>query len=268
MLLSAATISGFKSFRKPVEILFSERTSVLIGPNDHGKTNVLLAVERLAPDKQFAREDVNDRTNEDAAHITYQFSLTDAELTAIDSGIRPLLEQELNGIAEHLTAPRTQTMGELAALTESPIQRWVKNIQNTRKIEFVRHVGRSLELCAPALVENARVALFSVLSPLVPKVLLFSAGILRQLPDTVTLSALESNEVMQGVFRLAGIWDLRSELLSGNPRGFGGPNNPDDSKKLDSRERYSLSTLVNDIRLTTPSVTILFTRTNRAEHRK
>ena len=41
---------------------------------------------------------------------------------------------------------------------------------------------------------------------------------MRQLPDTVTLSALESNEVMQGVFRLAGVWDLRSELLSGNTR--------------------------------------------------
>jgi predicted ATP-dependent endonuclease of OLD family len=211
MLLSAATISGFKSFRKPVEILFSGRTSVLIGPNDHGKTNVLLAVERLAPDKQFAREDINDRTNEDAAHITYQFSLSDAELTVIDCGIRGLLEQEF-------AESNAETIGELVAPTESPAQRWVKDIQTTRTIEFVRHVGRSLELYAPALAENVRAALFSILSPHVPKVFLFSPDILRQLPDTVTLSALESNEVMQGVFRLAGIWDLRNELLSGNTR--------------------------------------------------
>jgi energy-coupling factor transporter ATP-binding protein EcfA2 len=218
MLLSAATISGFKSFRKPVEILFSDRTSVLIGPNDQGKTNVLLAVERLAPDKQFDREDINDRVNDDAAHITYQFTLTDSELTSIETGIRQLLEQELNRTAEHHAESSAKTLGELDAVAESPIQQWVKDIQTTRKIEFVRHVGRSLDLRAPALAENVRVALCSVLSPLVPKVFLFSPDVLRQLPDTVTLLSLECNEVMQGVFRLAGIWDLRRELLSGNTR--------------------------------------------------
>jgi predicted ATP-dependent endonuclease of OLD family len=157
MLLSAATISGFKSFGKPIEILFSDRTSVLIGPNDHGKTNVLLAVERLAPHKQFAREDINDRTHEDAAHITYQLSLSDAELTVIDCAIRRLLEHEL-------TESNEETIGELKVLTESPIQRWTKDIQAARKIEFVRHVGRSLELCAPALAEDVKVALFNVIS--------------------------------------------------------------------------------------------------------
>lgn len=163
MLLSAATISGFKSFRKLVEIFFSDRTSVLIGPNDHGKTNVLLAVERLDPHKQFSRDDINHRTNEDAAHITYHFSLTDAELTPIDRGRRRLLEEEL-------TESNAETVGELDVPTESPIQRWVKDTQTTRKLAFVRHVGRSLELCAPALAEDVRVALFSVLSPLVPRV--------------------------------------------------------------------------------------------------
>ena len=64
MILHAARISGFKSFRKPVDVFFSERTTVLIGPNDHGKTNVLLAIEKLSPDKEFPKEEVNDRIRE------------------------------------------------------------------------------------------------------------------------------------------------------------------------------------------------------------
>ena len=85
MILRAATISGFRSFRKPVEIFFSPRTSLLIGPNDHGKTNVLLAIERLVSDKEFAREDVNDRIGEEqVAYITYQLQLSEAEVGSLE----------------------------------------------------------------------------------------------------------------------------------------------------------------------------------------
>src|SRR5580698_1310197 len=71
MLLRAATISGFRSFRKPVEVFFSSRTTVLIGPNDHGKTNVLLAIDKLGAEREFAQQDVNDRISEgstDSSH--------------------------------------------------------------------------------------------------------------------------------------------------------------------------------------------------------
>ena len=53
---------------------------------------------------------------------------------------------------------------------------------------------------------------------MMPKVFLFTPAAPRRLPDTVNLSTLEANEVMQGVFRLAGIWELRQALLSGNTR--------------------------------------------------
>lgn len=137
VILKAATISGFKSFRKPVQVYFSERTSILIGPNDHGKTNVLLAIERLGADKEFTREDINHRISAEAAHLTYQFATSDAEIQVIESGIRPLLEQEASAETERLSrlsgtdgsdsseAPLGGvTLKQLAAPPISPVKEW------------------------------------------------------------------------------------------------------------------------------------------------
>jgi predicted ATP-dependent endonuclease of OLD family len=61
VILKSIVINGYKSFRKKIELPLSQRTSVLIGPNDHGKTNALLAVEKLNPEKPFLKDEVNDR---------------------------------------------------------------------------------------------------------------------------------------------------------------------------------------------------------------
>lgn len=92
------------------------------------------------------------------------------------------------------------------------------SVQVDRRVEFVRRVGKPLELKAQALSDETRSAVATVLLPMMPKVFLFTPAVLRQLPDTVNPSTLEANEVMQGVFRLAGIWETRSELLYGNTR--------------------------------------------------
>jgi hypothetical protein len=99
----------------------------------------------------------------------------------------------------------------------------------------------------------------TILQPMMPKVFLFTPAALRQLPDTVNLSTLEGNEVMQGVFRLAGVWESRGTLLSGNTR-----QNQDDlreaSTTLTTQIRknwtqgkdleFHLEYVANDIRLT------------------
>src|SRR5271166_1103872 len=95
MILQSAKISGYKSFRQPVEVFCSQRTTVLIGPNDHGKTNILLAVEKLSPDRDFDAEEVNDRLpDKTAACITFRLQLSDSDVNGLASAIKPFLEQE------------------------------------------------------------------------------------------------------------------------------------------------------------------------------
>jgi hypothetical protein len=178
MILLAATISGFKSFRKPVEIFFSPRTSVLIGPNDHGKTNVLLAIDKLGADKEFSQKDVNDRLRgEQTAHITYRFQVSEAEIHAIESGIKPLLEQEIDSERERFSKLNAtdgpdsidrpqggslQSLGSLASGPRiGPLKQWWTSAQSSRHIEFVREVGKPLDLRNDVLPDAARAALAS-----------------------------------------------------------------------------------------------------------
>ena len=77
MILKSVVISGYKSFRNKVELPIPSRTGILIGPNDHGKTNALLAVEKLNPEKAFLSEEVNDRLpSPESAYISFTLALT------------------------------------------------------------------------------------------------------------------------------------------------------------------------------------------------
>lgn len=222
MLLCEVKISAFRSFRKVVD-LFVSRTTILIGPNDHGKTNVLLAVDKLSSDKEFLPSEVNDRAGGEAASIIFGLSVSEAELANIAKSIEPIIQEEATkhkaARANINTARDIMKTGDASQLyANSPAEQWWDETNQSRKVEFVRAVGRPLALKADALDESTREAILTLLQPLMPKVFLFSEAALRQLPDTVNLATLESNEVMQGVFRLANIWDERRSLLSENTR--------------------------------------------------
>ena len=59
MKLVKVTISGFRSIKKTETLLVDDKVTILIGANDHGKTNILNAVEFLNDDKSLADDDVN-----------------------------------------------------------------------------------------------------------------------------------------------------------------------------------------------------------------
>src|ERR1700683_511647 len=120
MLLTKAGITAFRSFRKPADLHISPRTTILIGPNDHGKTNVLLAIDKLNPERSYAATDVNHRSKETASNITYHFQFSDAELNIISSSITPLLEKELPALAS--SAPDTTTTASAQELMQGPTQ--------------------------------------------------------------------------------------------------------------------------------------------------
>jgi len=53
MRLKKVVISGFRSFKKAESLRVEDRVTVLIGANDHGKSNVLAAIELLNDDKSL-----------------------------------------------------------------------------------------------------------------------------------------------------------------------------------------------------------------------
>jgi recombinational DNA repair ATPase RecF len=122
MILYAATISGFKSFRKPVSVFFSPRTSILIGPNDHGKTNVLLAIEKLGIDKEFTSQEINDRSVREGkiAQMTYQIQVSEAEIHTIEAGIQSLLDQEAKSERQTISELMTSVRLDSTETFESP----------------------------------------------------------------------------------------------------------------------------------------------------
>jgi predicted ATPase len=80
MLLSKVEITDFLSIKGTLPIDFDNRVTILLGSNDHGKSNVLRAIEHLNSDTPITEEEANwDATGIPA--ISFEFSLT---LTEID----------------------------------------------------------------------------------------------------------------------------------------------------------------------------------------
>lgn len=223
MLLKTVTIHGFKSFRKRTELPISDKTSVLIGPNDHGKTNALLAIERLNPESPFAISEVNDafKHNPDDAYIGYTLSISAADLKQLQESLVVSDEYSTlkDGNEPNPVEALTETLGTLGkAFTTKDALDWLGKLGEKGQIEIIRRPDKALELSPSDVPEFWKKALTKATFALSPKVILFTPDSLKQLPDTVDSAVLQSNEVMQGVLRIAGIWDQRESLLAGNDR--------------------------------------------------
>src|SRR5579862_5468708 len=56
MKLREVSITGYRSIRERLNFVVDGRVTVVLGANDHGKTNVLQAITHLNPDKPFESE--------------------------------------------------------------------------------------------------------------------------------------------------------------------------------------------------------------------
>lgn len=222
MLLKKVSISGFKSFRKTVQLPISDRTTILVGPNDHGKTNALQAIDRLNANRPFQSSEVNDHLQgQDTAYISYIFRLAEPEIQALREAAQGSFQTAKPPQASSTAAQVTQAVAD--TMSETPdyvvhLRPWLDKLDSAPDIELIRQPEKAVQVKLDVLPEKFRPLVASEVMSRLPNVFLFSPDTLRQLPDTVDLAGLEKNEVMQGVFRLAGIWDDRSRLLSGNTR--------------------------------------------------
>lgn len=176
MRLSRVRIEGFRSIKRPLELHIDPRTTVLLGPNDHGKTNVLLALTHLQPDKPFVEEDRNWDLPENAhPKVTYHLDLPDVDRKRV--------------ITVWTAANPSAT--EKPKFTDIP-----------SSLTLVRHgVGVDLGFATP---KPSDVVLPQILQ-LLPRVELFEPA--PSIPDSATAAEIvePSHEFMQGIFLYAGI---------------------------------------------------------------
>lgn len=89
MLLTRTVISGYRSITNSVTLHWDPTVTVILGANDHGKTNILRAVEHLNPDLEFTAEDRSwDRSDDVGAPlIEFYFDLDDEERSEIVAAV-------------------------------------------------------------------------------------------------------------------------------------------------------------------------------------
>lgn len=204
MRLLRVRVTSFRSIKEPVTLNIDPKITVLIGANDHGKTNLLEAIRALNKDRGLLENDESwDLIGKDKLRIEYDFKLDAEEI----ENLRSLMNAD-----EKRSAPGA--LEEPADGDDNPSK---EGEAPPMEITFRREgSGNSLEIVGnEQIADNEKIQ--SLLFKARPRVELFSSA--TQYMDSVTLPQLEETdqEFMQGVFRYAGIWDTRKSLFTQNP---------------------------------------------------
>lgn len=111
MRLTRVEIQGYRSIRSRVDIHVERDVTVLLGPNDHGKTNILSAIEHLNEDKPFHPDtDLNwdlESEQEEFPAVTFHFRLDDVHRTKILEMWEDAYAKDASEVSDETTDPST-----------------------------------------------------------------------------------------------------------------------------------------------------------------
>lgn len=82
MKLARALIEGYRSIAEPLTFTLDPMVTIVLGANDHGKSNILQALRHLNPDVAFGPEDLHwdmEDQPDRYPHIEYVFDLSDED---------------------------------------------------------------------------------------------------------------------------------------------------------------------------------------------
>ena len=79
MFVTQMQITNYLSVRGTIKMDLDRKVSVLLGSNDHGKSNLLTALRHLNPDEEITSEQVNWDSAEDSTVLEFTLALSDAE---------------------------------------------------------------------------------------------------------------------------------------------------------------------------------------------
>ncbi len=223
MLLKEVTIAGYRSIRKSTTLFVEPNATIILGPNDHGKTNCLNALLHLNSDNPFLEDvDLNWDCSEQAAElpsVVAHFTLTTQEIEKLVQFENELIEEYNVSLQEaKLTAdvPAPSETQESAAA--SPSSEDIPQGQSGEPAEpypllttadfsaalTVKRVGVKgiLEVMHPAHIYQATKQL---IQSMVPRFELINP--VDKLSDSVTIEELSPglNDFMRGIFYYAGL---------------------------------------------------------------
>lgn len=217
MKLKKTIITGFRSIKGTESLLVDDKVTILIGANDHGKSNILTALEYLNTEKVFTEDDKNwDIEDTSIVELTWYFSPSVDDLEKLS---------KLEIIFETIAEPVEESVPETTPIVETPVVQVETipievektfEVNNDNEVVFYKKLNegslniKSLPFKIPILKLN------DVLK-LLPRVELFTSPT-TNIRDQVSLVELDKPEFefMQGIFRLAGIWDKRTTIFTQN----------------------------------------------------
>lgn len=233
MLLQRIVISNFLSIRGSIEIDMDPKVTILLGSNDHGKTNILRALQHLNADTPISQDEANwDGYNEgEEPSLSFDLRFGDEERRAWREIVEEL--QKTNGRAE--TEVTTASSSEEEPAAEEPStekiapRKPIAEKETTEKAsmpvqldptaDFLtlvrRGVDKGLEMNG-TLLQDLPDAAFEFIEEQKPRVELFKApSIGGNLQDSVTAEQITAPdfEFMQGILYYAGLNPLNSTPL-------------------------------------------------------
>jgi predicted ATP-dependent endonuclease of OLD family len=188
MKLTKIIVSGFRSIKGSEELILDPKINILIGANDHGKSNLLEAIRCLNDDRPITEDDKNwDLPDTSAVKVQWHFSLTEEELSKLPT--------DTEGAAEESQFFPTNEDKELIFYREG--------------------VGSAVKILSTPV--NMQSAKEPELLSLRPRIELFEPP-KTNLVDKVNRAQIETDEFefMQGIFRLAGLWEHIDEIFTKN----------------------------------------------------
>jgi len=218
MKLKSVVITGFKSVKETETLLIDDRVTVLIGANDHGKSNLLEAILRLDSNRPIQAQDRNsDLPKASQPRIEWHFGLANDELTKLATKFHARTARTAAGTAPSAKPddPSAASGQPAAAEAETPL---FETNPSDEIIYFREGVDTPLRVFSTPFATP--VDKEAGILDLVPKVEAFLQPIATNLKDDISLAQLTipEFEFMQGIFHLAGLWDYRNELFVQNPR--------------------------------------------------
>ena len=214
MNLRQVEIEGFRSITQEVTLMVEPSITIIVGANDHGKTNLLEAVSFLNSDKTFDMErDLSWDRADDAdkyPRIVYEFSLDDQERLMILESEREARRKKQGPGAQStagkpiLASPETSSepSGESEAAASPELQIELEAVPMALRLERCG-VGGALHWLGFDQFDESVVSSF--IKKNCPRVEIIPPS--TKLEDKVTIQDLteRKNEFMRGIFYYAGL---------------------------------------------------------------
>lgn len=244
MKLSKVKVFGYKSIKEEITIIIDKRTTVFIGANDHGKTNILEAIECLNDNKNITKNDKNwDLLEGNKPRIEWSFKVNENTNTYLNKIAGNKTNTE--GIEKHSDSSEKLNIENNGDNKESENENHDTPLD--KKLFFEKNNDDEIIYYCEGVNQPVKILSTPILLPIMnekdilkirPKIEVFYKSPESGLIDEINKNQLAdpNYEFIKGIFHFAGIWDDREEIFIQNDAT---------SKKLDEASE-KLTKILND----------------------